>query len=409
MAELTPLPEPPAGWSVEVNDTDTAYLIRKDDPTIAPHIVITPGSARKAASAAIAELHARIPSRDQVTRRAALRGIVTRALSYITRTSVVAVAPVVILAIGSYTHHDDFTPGLYVVIAALAFIIINLIAINIRIAFEYPHTDRKIRNAAITAGSDKHLTLRFDDDNADNQALFTHLDAGDRDTLLRTHGDPDPRQQRLYRRTLLPYYRPGLSNEQYDVLVETTTALKEITAPDTPRRREQLLAQWREVRDRHLSLNETFLDTQSNWEMILTMPAITDVSNPYTAAMVTAYHRAREIDHHPPSWFDDDRALTGEIRDEVYPGRVTELDTAITAAIHHARMAGLEHIPADERKQIETITRLLDRAQHPGTDEHERQLSYERAMKLLGQLRHVHVPDTALQALAATHRPELTT
>ena len=406
MTELTPSPDPPAGWSVEVNDTDTAYLIRKDDPTIAPHIVITPGSARKAASAVIAELHARTPSRNQVTRRTALRENVTG--SYITATSVMALAPVAAPAVRDYIYYGEFT-GPYVVIAAVALILVNLVAINISIAFEYPYTDKKIRNAAIAAGSDKHLTLRFDDDNADNQALFTHLDAGDRDTLLRTHEDPDPRQQRLYRRTLLPYYRPGLSNEQYDVLVETTTALKEITAPDAPRRREQLLAQWSEVRHRHLSLNETFLDTQSNWETILTMPAITDVSNPHTAAMVTAYHRAREIDHRPPSWFDDDRALTGEIRDEVYPARVTELDTAITAAIHHARMAGLEHIPADERKQIETITRLLDRAQHPGTGKHERQLSYERAMKLLGQLRHVHVPDTALQALAATHRPELTT
>ena len=405
MTELTPSPDPPAGWSVEVNDTDTAYLIRKDDPTIAPHIVITPGSARKAASAVIAELHARTPSRNQVTRRTALRENVTG--SYIAATSVMALAPVAAPAVRDYIYYGEFT-GPYVVIAAVALILVNLVAINISIAFEYPYTDKKIRNAAIAAGSDKHLTLRFDDDNADNQALFTHLDAGDRDTLLRTHEDPDPRQQRLYRRTLLPYYRPGLSNEQYDVLVETTTALKEITAPDAPRRREQLLAQWSEVRHRHLSLNETFLDTQSNWETILTMPAITDVSNPHTAAMVTAYHRAREIDHRPPSWFDDDRALTGEIRDEVYPARVTELDTAITAAIHHARMAGLEHIPADERKQIETITRLLDRAQHPGTDKHDRQLSYERAMKLLSQLRHVHVPDTALQALAATHRPELT-
>lgn len=202
-------------------------------------------------------------------------------------------------------------------------------------------------------------------------------------------------------------------------------------APDTPdkdnaagtasthalldqRRRQWVHArkQWGRIQELHREVEQKFLDSQTQWETVIERPAMTDVTVETTAAMIEAYTQLRHTDDTRPDWLDesaiDFHTEIPEIADEPYYLRVTTFSRAYQAADAYARRVGTSLVPDEERRTLERVAKLIERASHPRTPQAERQSSYARAIEMLRDLTYVHVPERAMIALHERARLALT-
>ncbi len=167
----------------------------------------------------------------------------------------------------------------------------------------------------------------------------------------------------------------------------------------------QALEIWDGYRAVHDGLKLAVLDAETDWDLIFQYPALVDGSVPQTRD----FHRAlREVEAQsatPPA----DLSLSMAIGELPYPRLVRAADEAWASAWGFARRTGTRLIPRDERKKIDQIVKLLRMARSTGGSEHERAIAYERAARLIGELRFVKVPEATLQALGAESRLMLET
>lgn len=157
---------------------------------------------------------------------------------------------------------------------------------------------------------------------------------------------------------------------------------------------------WSRYVDEHATIKEKALAAETDWDMLFSYPALSDVSVPQTAAFHRALKTADLTAPEPPA----DINLSMDLADLPYPKAVTAAGEAWTLAYDFARKVGLTLIPADERKKIDQIMKLLEIARRSGGSDHERNIAYERVAKLVKELHFVRVPERALQALTSESR-----
>ena len=173
------------------------------------------------------------------------------------------------------------------------------------------------------------------------------------------------------------------------VLLLAGTAL---TAQVRRRRARQLRR--KALERRHDTVLDAYGDFQVNLLDNLDRLALADVAVPHTARLVDALDAAR-----------DARIPTGPESLEAYRKAVTALETAWTAADHHARVQGADYLPHDDRRRIKQAQAALSVA----ADEHgylpQRQLALRRALQLVETV--LPVPRTAVASLETATRLSL--
>lgn len=164
--------------------------------------------------------------------------------------------------------------------------------------------------------------------------------------------------------------------------------------------RARLQAKWDDVVRRHEKLKAKFLDAEMNWDVLFSLPALTDPTVPQTTAMLRAMQAANDADNvMPTSLLIDDN-----LSKYPYPKAVGAFAVAWRAAEHHARAVGQSLIPAEERKTIQQIRDLLAVAQDSGASANERQMAYRRIQTLMKSLRSIAVPERVMQEIEEQKR-----
>lgn len=154
---------------------------------------------------------------------------------------------------------------------------------------------------------------------------------------------------------------------------------------------------WVGITARAESVMAKVAEAETDWDMLFTLPALTQVSYPPTAELHRALAEVRDLDAAPPT------DAAGE-KDHPYPEAVRKLELAWEKALQNARRVGQTEIPEDERRTIEEIQRLLALATGPGSSVSERSVAYDRVRRLLPTLRHVSVPERTLGQLEEARR-----
>ena len=170
------------------------------------------------------------------------------------------------------------------------------------------------------------------------------------------------------------------------------------------RLRTQARGQWRDTIARHEQLRQEYLDTEMNYETILTMPTLRDVTDPHTKKMFTAMNRADNTPNDMPSYLLEDADPDTPVLDihtEPYIQRVEEFDSTWRAAVANAKKIGLNLVPQEERRTIATIQKLLTQAANTGATDQERRAFYARAHEQLQTLTHVTIPQRAMIQIEA--------
>lgn len=157
---------------------------------------------------------------------------------------------------------------------------------------------------------------------------------------------------------------------------------------------------WQGYRNVHDGLKLAVLDAETDWDLIFQYPALVDGSVPQTRDFHRALQEANAQSATPPAELNLSMAI-GELP---YPRLVGVADEAWASAWKFARRTGTRLIPREERKRIDQIVKLLRMARSTGGSEQERAIAYERAAKLVSELRFVKVPEATLQALGAESR-----
>lgn len=154
---------------------------------------------------------------------------------------------------------------------------------------------------------------------------------------------------------------------------------------------------WVGITARAESVMAKVAEAETDWDMLFTLPALTQVSYPPTTELHRALAEVRDLDAAPPT------DAAGE-KDHPYPEAVRKLELAWEKALQNARRVGQTEIPEDERRTIEEIQRLLALATGPGSSVSERSVAYDRIRRLLPTLRHVSVPERTLGQLEEARR-----
>jgi len=164
----------------------------------------------------------------------------------------------------------------------------------------------------------------------------------------------------------------------------------------------RLDARWQDFIDRATDIRRKIYNAETDWDMLFSYPALTDVSVPATAALYRALRTVDDLDSTRPASTDADEEK--DLSTLAYPKAVQELEAAWKKAFQNARRIGMSTVPEDERRKVEEIRRLLALAMDSGSAEAERQVAYDRAQKLIKKLRSIHVPQRALLELEEGNR-----
>ncbi|NWF30860.1 hypothetical protein HW130_32220 [Streptomyces sp. PKU-EA00015] len=148
------------------------------------------------------------------------------------------------------------------------------------------------------------------------------------------------------------------------------------------------------IEARHDAVREAYGAFSADIFAVLERPRLADVAVPQTAALVTALATA-----------GDARAAAGPKATADYAQAVTALEIAWRVADEHARKAGTSQLPARERAAVEQAAKLLRTALNDGGTDHERRLSYQRAMTLITNA--IVIPRQALAAVEHRAHPVL--
>ncbi|MFK0085570.1 hypothetical protein [Glutamicibacter sp. NPDC090743] len=122
------------------------------------------------------------------------------------------------------------------------------------------------------------------------------------------------------------------------------------------------------------------------------LPALTDVSVQATSKLYRAMRDAENAVIDMPEDFE----LYTNLDYLAYPKAVRAFEEDWDAAYANAQKISTTKIPAKELKTIQRIRALLTLAEGVGATDHERHTAYTQIRKMLGELKHVSVPDRAL-------------
>lgn len=159
-------------------------------------------------------------------------------------------------------------------------------------------------------------------------------------------------------------------------------------------------AKWAKLVERHRALEAKVLHAETDWDMLFSYPALTDVNVPTTAAMFRAMNAASSAEVSMPEE-NLERATTAW---HPYAQAVDDFALAWEAAYRHAKRLGQAGIPAEERKTVAEIRTLLAMAENSGSSDLERRHAYSRAQRLMGELTSYHLPEKALAQVEAASR-----
>ena len=188
-------------------------------------------------------------------------------------------------------------------------------------------------------------------------------------------------------------------------IYRTSSAIKDRKAEEQARqeqreRTERMLAsQWHRYEETHHEIEERILQAETDWDTIFQYPALSDPTVETTRAVYEAVRIANHLHTEAPTSLDADQTIASL----PYPQAVIQADQTWDAAWVYAKRAGQKHLPAEERKTIKRIQKLLKLAQSPGS-ESERRLAYQQASKLIDELTVVVVPKPALKLLDRQQR-----
>lgn len=169
-------------------------------------------------------------------------------------------------------------------------------------------------------------------------------------------------------------------------------------SPEPATARPSLQALWTEACGRHDGVSEA-------WGAIVTDPLaaldhslLLDVTQPRTAAFLTAYGEAQDF-----------RAIHGATYPgreaaEAYVGLARRVETAWQEAYRYSEQVGLQWLSPEDRQLMERAGRLLRLASDERTPVAERASAARHAAKLLASFQAFTLPQAALQALEATTR-----
>lgn len=161
---------------------------------------------------------------------------------------------------------------------------------------------------------------------------------------------------------------------------------------------------WAKLKERHRALEAKVLHAETDWDMLFSYPALTDVSVPTTAAMFRAMNAATAAEVSMPD-VNLERATTAW---HPYAQAVDDFALAWEAASLHAKKLGQAGIPKEERKKVAEIRTLLAMAENSGSSDLERRHAYARAQRLMDELTSYHLPAKALAQVEAASRQMLT-
>jgi hypothetical protein len=162
--------------------------------------------------------------------------------------------------------------------------------------------------------------------------------------------------------------------------------------------RERIAAAWQTFHDRHNELLRKIVHSETDWDSLFFLPALTDPNVPQTYAMLRAM-RAAGTQRDTAGELPADLPLDVDLTTLPYPEAVEAFAVAWDAAERNARRLGQKGVPHAERKLIKEIRTLLDMAENAAASQTERSLAYRRAQKLIESLETVHVPEKAIAQL----------
>lgn len=162
--------------------------------------------------------------------------------------------------------------------------------------------------------------------------------------------------------------------------------------------RERIAAAWQGFHERHNELLRKIVHSETDWDSLFFLPALTDPNVPQTYAMLRAM-RAAGTQRDTAGELPADLPLDVDLTTLPYPKAVEAFAVAWDAAERNARRLGQKGVPHAERKLIKEIRTLLDMAENAAASSTERSLAYRRAQKLIESLETVHVPEKAIAQL----------
>lgn len=163
---------------------------------------------------------------------------------------------------------------------------------------------------------------------------------------------------------------------------------------------ENITRRWEAVITRHQRLTRRYLESETDWDMLFSYPALQDVSVPETSAMIHAMLTANDSDPSQP----DSLTEVSDLSDYSYVRAVNNFDTAWQRALENATKIGQSGIPRQERKTIKQIRTLLNLAENAGATPAERELAYSRAQLLIKTLTSITVPAKVMAAIESSQR-----
>lgn len=163
---------------------------------------------------------------------------------------------------------------------------------------------------------------------------------------------------------------------------------------------QNIARRWDAVVANHQRLKKLYLESETDWDMLFSYPALQDVSVPETSALVHALMTADDCDPAQP----DSLTEVSDLSDYSYVRAVNKLATAWKRALENAQKIGQSGIPREERKTIKQIRNLLNLAENSGATPSERELAYSRAQLLMKTLTSVTVPPALMIAIESGQR-----
>ncbi|MFH8253008.1 hypothetical protein ACH3VR_21760 [Microbacterium sp. B2969] len=162
--------------------------------------------------------------------------------------------------------------------------------------------------------------------------------------------------------------------------------------------KERIAAAWQGFHDRHNELLRKIVHSETDWDSLFFLPALTDPNVPQTYAMLRAM-RAAGTQRDTAGELPADLPAGVDLTTLPYPKAVEAFAVAWDAAERNARRLGQKGVPLAERKLIKEIRTLLDMAENSAASQTERTLAYRRAQKLIESLETIHVPEKAIAQL----------
>lgn len=167
---------------------------------------------------------------------------------------------------------------------------------------------------------------------------------------------------------------------------------------------------WKSVIKRHEAIRSKILEAETDIDMLLKLPALTDISVEATSNLFRVLRDTENADQREPGGYADLESVPSvyELSKAEYPTAVQNLEHAWSKAYSNASRIGTKNLPESDRKAIKRIRQLLTRVSGAGLNEHERASAYGQIKKLLNGLQSITVPQQAMDAIEAQHRLAIT-